>query len=206
MLGAPSTPACALVALTLSACSVTPLASTTATTARMAEGVAVVEDLGDRWLISGSAGHAGRRDTVWRIQPGRLELCDPAGRGCRAVPTDGVPPDTIVIPRGEAPEGGAEIANAVWVRGLPQGAIRAGQGALAYCVSSEGGAACHAARFDAQREVLRGVIAAVRLREPSATDVAWVSLSGQLARCEASPASPVPRCERATFIDPQREP
>jgi hypothetical protein len=187
----------------LSGCSVTPVASTTATLGRMSEGAAVVDDLSERWWITGSAGHAGKRqDSVWRIKLGRLELCDGSGRSCRPVATDGVLPDTLVVPAGEAPAGGEATANAIWVRALPQGAIRGGKGALAYCVAEEGVGSCRAATFPQRRDVMRGVIANLRLRMPQPRDVVWVALSGLVARCSASPARPEPRCVAATMIDP----
>lgn len=201
-------PACAILALGLQACSVTPLSTTTATVEEMGEGTALVEDLSERWLIKGSAGHAGdggRADAVWRIRYGRLELCDGAERSCREVGTDGVLPDTLVVPRGEPDETGAATQNAVWIRSLPQGAVRAGRGALAYCTAEGAAPTCHAATFSARRDVLRDVIAPIRLRQPQPRDVIWVSLSRTVARCEASVAAPEPRCIDATLIDPEIE-
>lgn len=199
-------PACALAALVLAACAVTPLSTTTATAEQMGEGTALVEDLSQRWLIKGSAGHVGdqgKQDSVWRIRYGRLELCDGAERSCRAISTDGVLPDTLVVPRNRAELAKGSTPNAVWLRALPQGAVRGGRGALAYCVADATGATCRAARFERSRDVLRSVIAALRLRDPEPRDVAWVSLSEGLARCAASPASPEPRCTQATILDPE---
>ena len=204
MLRAAGTPACALAALAVAGCSVTPLSTTTATAEQMGEGTALVEDLSQRWLIKGSAGHVGdgaTPESVWRIRYGRLELCDGAERRCRAVRTDGVLPDTLVVPRDTGGLARGATPNAVWLRALPQGAVRGGRGALAYCVADTTGAVCHAARFERSRDVLRGVIATLRLREPDPRDVAWVSLSEGLARCAASPASPEPRCAQATILD-----
>ncbi len=206
--------ACVPAALLLLCCTtgVTPLRSTTATRDLMAEGGALVVELGEQWLITGAAGHAGARETkigdsVWRIRSGALEICRGAPLVCRAIATDGVPPDTLLVARDEprAP-GTARAQNAVWVRALPAGAIRGGTGALAYCSAEGGEPRCAAARFPVERNVLRRVLSMHRLTSPAPKDVAWVALDRTIARCAASPASLDPRCSVVELPDPDDVP
>lgn len=180
--------------------SVTPSRSSTATPSSMAEGAAVVDDLTVTWEIVGSAGHAGALeartgDSVWRIRFGGLELCRGEPGTCRPVATDGVPPDTLVVPQIELGRRSATPANAVWIRGLPAAAIRGGTGALAYCSAEGGEPRCAAARFPVKRDVVRWVLATSRIRLPKAKDAIWLALGKSVARCVASPEALDPRCE-----------
>jgi hypothetical protein len=190
-----------LVAATLAAgCSVTPSRSTTATPTSLAEGKAVVDDLSFQWEIVGSAGHAGALeartgDSVWRIRFGGLELCRGEPRSCKPVPTDGVPPDTLLVPQIEPGRRAAVPANAVWLRGLPAAAIRGGKGGLAYCSAEGDEPRCAAATFSVQRDVVRWVLATSRIRLPTPKDAVWLALSKSVARCVASPQALDPHCE-----------
>ena len=166
----------------------------------MAEGAAVVDDLTVKWEIVGSAGHAGALeartgDSVWRIRFGELELCRGEPRACKPVATDGVPPDTLLVPQIEPGRRSATAANAVWVRGLPAAAIRGGKGAIAYCSAEGGDPHCAAATFSVQRDVVRWVLATSRIRLPEPKDAVWLALSKSVARCVASPETLDPRCE-----------
>ncbi|NUO53123.1 MAG: hypothetical protein HOV80_30105 [Polyangiaceae bacterium] len=180
--------------------SVTPSRSSTATPSSMAEGSAVVDDLTVKWEIVGSAGHAGALeartgDSIWRIRFGGLELCRGEPRACKPVATDGVPPDTLVVPQIEPGRRSETPSNAVWLRGLPAAAIRGGKGALAYCSAEGDEPRCAAAKFPVQHDVVRGVLATKRIRMPKPKDAIWVALSKRVARCVASPETLDPRCE-----------
>jgi hypothetical protein len=166
----------------------------------LAEGKAVVEELGYEWEIVGSAGHAGvieakTGDSVWRVRFGGLELCRDQPRSCKSVATDGVPPDTLLVPQIEPGRRSASPPNAVWIRGLPAAAIRGGKGALAYCSAEGGEPRCAAAKFSVKRDVVRWVLATSRIRLPEPKDTVWLALSKRIARCVATPRALDPQCE-----------